>query len=86
MKTNLSTWILALALGLGFGGSLTQAAGAPFFQDREHDYSKSKSYQQGMRDGRSDQARKMDHSKKRHYKKEEDRRAYEAGYQNGRGH
>jgi hypothetical protein len=37
-----------------------------------------------MREGRSDHARSLDHSKKRHFKKDEDNKAYEAGYQKGR--
>jgi len=63
-----------------------QAAGAPFFQDHNQDhaqnqnkdYSKNKTYQQGMREGKDDQAHNRDHSKKRHFKKDEDQKAYEA--------
>ena len=88
MKMNLrrNVWVLALAVGISVGGATVQAMGAPFFQDREHeqDYSKNKTYQQGMREGKADQARNRDHSKKRHYKKDEDQKAYEAGYQKGR--
>jgi len=79
--------VLALAVGIGVGGSSVQAAGAPFFQEREQqreqDYSKNKTYQQGMREGHADQARNRDHSKKRHFKKDEDQKAYESGYQKG---
>jgi hypothetical protein len=95
MKMNLKhcTWVLALAVGVGIGGG-TQAMGAPFFQERdqqdhqqEHqqDYSRNKTYQQGMREGQTDHTRNRDHSKKRHFKKDEDQRSYEAGYQKGRG-
>ena len=49
------------------------------------DYSKNKRYQQGMREGQSDHAHNLDHSKKRHFKKDEDQKAYEAGYQKGHG-
>ena len=38
-----------------------------------------------MREGHTDLARKLDHSKKRHFKKDEDNKAYEAGYRKGRG-
>jgi hypothetical protein len=77
-------------VGLGVGGSAVQAVAAPFYQDlrqeqdHERDYSKYKTYQQGVREGRSDHARNQDHSKKRHFKKDDDNKAYEAGYQKGR--
>jgi hypothetical protein len=92
MRMNLrqSVGVLALAVGIGISGGAVQAVGAPLFQDhdREHeqDYSKNKTYQQGMREGKVDQTHNRDHSKKRHYKKDEDQKAYEAGYQKGRGH
>jgi hypothetical protein len=87
MRMNLKhgTWILALAAGIGLTGGAVQAVAAPFFQDKGPDYSKNKRYQQGMREGQSDHAHKLDHSKKRHFKKDEDQRAYEAGYQKGSG-
>jgi hypothetical protein len=87
MRMNLrqSVWVLALAVGIGMSGGTVQAVGAPLFQDHDQDYSKNKTYQQGMREGKADQARNLDHSKKRHYKKDEDQKAYEAGYQKGRG-
>jgi hypothetical protein len=66
------------------GGAIAaQAAGAPFFDDQ--DYSRNKTYSQGMREGKSDNAHHKDHSKKRHFKKDEDRKAYEAGYKKGHG-
>lgn len=37
-----------------------------------------------MREGQNDRTRNLDHSKKRHFKKDEDQKAYEAGYQKGR--
>ena len=71
-------------LGVGIGGSTVQAVAAPFFQDQGPDYSKNKRYQQGMREGQTDRAHNQDHSKKRHFKKDDDQKAYEAGYQKGR--
>jgi hypothetical protein len=88
MKLNLRhcAWVLALAVGTS--GGAVQAVAAPLFQDhereREPDYSKNKTYQQGMREGRDDHTRNRDHSKKRHFKKDEDQKAYESGYQKGR--
>jgi len=83
MKINLKpcVWVLALAVGIGLGGA---GVAAPF-QDHEQDYSKNKTYQQGVREGQADHARNKDHSKKRHYKKDEDQKAYESGYQKGHG-
>jgi hypothetical protein len=85
MKVNLKSGIriLAVAVGIGLGGGAVQAVGAPFFQDHDQDYSKNKTYQQGMREGQADRAHKRDHSKKRVFKKDEDQKAYEAGYQKG---
>jgi hypothetical protein len=87
MKINLrqGIWVMAVAVGIGVGGVTVPAIGAPFFQEHDQDYSKNKTYQQGMRDGHSDQARNRDHSKKRHFKKDEDQKAYESGYQKGHG-
>jgi hypothetical protein len=84
MKTNLKhgVWILAIAVGLGLGGGAMQAAGAPF-QDHDQDYSKNKTYQQGVREGQADHAHNK--SRKRHFKKDDDQKAYEAGYQKGHG-
>jgi hypothetical protein len=73
---NLKHCILAAALGLGLGGAMLQA-------DDTKDYSKTKQYQQGVREGQSDHAHNLDHSKKRHFKKDEDQKAYESGYQKG---
>jgi hypothetical protein len=91
MKMNLrhGSWALAVALGIGMSGVAVSAIGAPFVQDHEQDhdrdYSKNKTYQQGMREGRNDQAHHRDHSKKRHFKKDDDQKAYEYGYQKGHG-
>jgi len=72
MRMNLrhGVWVLALAVGIGISGSTVQAVGAPFFQDHDQDYSKNKTYQQGMREGKADQAQNRDHSKKRHFKRD----------------
>jgi len=80
-----SIWALAIAVGIGIGGGAVSAVGAPFFQDQGPDYSRNKLYKQGMREGQSDHTHNRDHSKKRHFKKDEDQKAYEAGYQKGRG-
>ena len=79
------SWVLAVAAGIALTGGAVQAVAAPFFQDQGPDYSKNKRYQQGQREGQSDHAHKLDHSKKRHFKKDEDQKAYEAGYQKGYG-
>jgi ribosome modulation factor len=76
MKMNLTRWALAAALTIGLGGVALQA-------DDAKDYSKTKQYQQGMREGKDDQAHHLDHSKKRHFKRDDDQKAYEAGYQKG---
>jgi hypothetical protein len=73
---------MATIIGSGFVSTL-QASAAPFFQDQ--DYSKNKTYQQGLREGKSDGAHHKDHSKKRHFNRDEDQKAYEAGYQKGHG-
>jgi hypothetical protein len=85
MSLRHSAGVLALAVGIGIGGSTVQAVAAPFFQDHDQDYSKNKTYQQGVREGQADHAHNRDHYKKRHFKKDEDQKAYEAGYQKGHG-
>jgi hypothetical protein len=87
INSRLCTWVLAVATGMAISGGAAQAVAAPFFQDQNHepDYSKNKRYQQGMHEGQSDHAHNLDHSKKRHFKKDEDQKAYEAGYQKGHG-
>src|ERR1700681_4858860 len=46
--------VLVVAAGFGVGVGTVQAVGAPF-QEHEQDYSKNKNYQQGVREGHSDQ-------------------------------
>jgi hypothetical protein len=76
--------IPAIVVGIGVGcASMPLASASPFFEDQ--DYSKSKTYQQGLREGKSDGVHHKDHSKKRHFNKDEDNKAYEAGYQKGHG-
>jgi hypothetical protein len=80
----LNSRVLTLAMGIGLIGITVPASGAPFFQDQQPDYSKNKTYQQGMKDGQYDHAHNKDHSKKRHFKKDDDQKAYESGYQKAR--
>ena len=83
MRVNLKqcVWIGVMTLGLGIAGGTARLAASPQEQ-HEQDYSKNKNYQTGMRDGRDDAKRDRDHSKKRKFKKDDDQKAYEAGYQN----
>ncbi len=86
MRTNLKpcVWIVALTLGLGITGGTARLAASPSAQDQHaQDYSKNKNYQLGMRDGRDDSAHNRDHSKKRNFKKDQDQKDYEVGYQAG---
>jgi hypothetical protein len=87
MKNNLrrSLCALAVAAGVGMSGGMVQAVAAPLFQGQDQDYSKNKTYQQGVREGQADRAHNKDHSKNRHFKKNQDHQDYEAGYQKGRG-
>ena len=79
-----SVWVLAVLVGAVFTGGAVRITASPLPQEQhEQDYSKNKNYQQGMRDGRDDQAHNQDHYKKRHFKKDEDQKAYEDGYQQG---
>jgi hypothetical protein len=89
MKLNTKSGVLALALttGIGVGASVSQAVATPLFQQEqrsEPNYSKNKTYQQGRREGQADRTKNQDHRKKRHFKKDDDQKAYEAGYQKGR--
>jgi hypothetical protein len=86
MKNNFRYFggVLAVAAGLAVSGAAATAVAAPLFQDQTPDYSKNKTYQQGVREGKDDKVHSRDHSKKRHFKKDEDQKAYEAGYQQGR--
>jgi hypothetical protein len=74
MKHTATYFVLAAALALG---------GITLHADDAKDYSKSKQYQQGVKEGQYDHAHNLDHSKKRHFKKDEDNKAYEQGYQKG---
>ena len=85
--------VLAVTAAIGISGGSLQAVATPLVQDRDQDstknkdqdYSKNKRYQQGVREGQDDHAHSRDHSKKRHFSKDEDQKAYEAGYQKGHG-
>jgi len=83
---NLKNYVLALTLAIGLGGGAMQMVASPYQeQGHDQDYSKNKNYQQGVREGKDDQAHNRDHSKKHHFSKDEDQKAYEQGYQKGRG-
>jgi hypothetical protein len=80
-------WVLAVVVGAGITGSAVRTLASPGMggQAQSQDYSKNKRYQQGMREGKDDKAHSRDHSRKRHFTKDEDNKAYEAGYQQGHG-
>lgn len=89
MKLNIKNAALALALtvGIGIPATVSQAFATPLFQQdqrSEPDYSNNKNYRQGQRDGQADRKKNLDHSRKRHFKKDDDQKAYEAGYQKAR--
>jgi hypothetical protein len=73
-------WIGVIALGIGTAGT-SRVEASTSQEQHEQDYSKNKRYQQGMREGKDDFAHNRDHSKKRHFKVDDDQKAYEAGYQ-----
>lgn len=77
-------WVVALVLSIGISGATVRAVAAPQPQDQHQDYTNNRAYQQGMKDGKDDRAHNRDHYHKRHYKKDEDSKAYEAGYQSAR--
>ena len=79
--------VLAVAVGGGIIGSTARTMASPAMNaaGQDQDYSKNKRYQQGMREGKDDKAHNRDHSRKRHFNKDEDNKAYEAGYQQGHG-
>jgi hypothetical protein len=87
MRMNLrpGVWVLAAALVIGITGGTVRAAASQSSQDhaQTQDYSKNKNYQVGMRDGKDDKAHNKDHSRKRKFKKDDDQKAYETGYQQG---
>jgi hypothetical protein len=76
-------WIGVLALGIGITGGTARVAASATQERHDQDYSRNKNYQVGMRDGRTDFTHNRDHHKKRTFKKDDDRNAYEAGYQGG---
>ena len=77
-------WIVAMVLCFGITGGTARAVASGSPQEQhDQDYSKNKNYQVGVRDGRDDSAKNLDHSKKRKFKKDEDQKAYESGYQSG---
>lgn len=85
MKVRQCIWVLAVVLGTGITGGAVRATAAQSSQDQAHDqdYSKNKNYQTGVRDGKDDKAHNKDHSRNRKFKKDDDQKAYEAGYQVG---
>ena len=87
MSFKLYVWVLALLVAAGIMGGTVRAVASPALNGagQDQDFSKSPRYQQGLREGKDDQAHKRDHFKKRHFKKDEDQKAYEAGYQRGHG-
>ena len=85
MRINLKqcVWIGVMTLGLGIAGGTARIAASTPQEQHEQDYSKNKNYQVGMRDGHSDFSHNRDHYKKRTFKNDDDRKAYEAGYEGG---
>ena len=86
MRMNLKQcfWIIAMILIMGITVGTVQVMGSPSPQDQhERDYSTDKNYKLGMRDARDDDEHRRDHFKKRKFKADADRQAYEAGYQAG---
>jgi hypothetical protein len=87
MRMNLRQYalVLVVALSIGITAGTVRAAASATPQDRAQtqDYSKNNNYQVGMRDGKDDKAHNKDHSRKRKFKKDDDQKAYEAGYQEG---
>jgi hypothetical protein len=74
-----------MALSIGITGGTLRGATPASSQDQAQtqDYSKNKNYQVGMRDGKDDKTHNKDHSRKRKFKKDDDQKAYEFGYQQG---
>ncbi len=86
IRTNLKkcAWIVAMAACFVItAGTGRVAASTSPQEQQQQDYSKNKNYQVGVRDGRDDSAKNLDHSKKRKFKKDDDQKAYESGYQLG---
>src|SRR4029077_11495072 len=87
MRMNLRrcVWTLVVVLRMAIAGGAVRAAVPPSRQDQGPilDYPKNNKYTQGVREGQNDSKRSLDHSKKRNFKKDDDQRAYETGYQQG---
>ena len=85
MNLRQCVWVLVVMLGTGVTVGTVRAAAPQSSEDhaQNQDYSKNKNYQVGMRDGKDDKAHNRDHFKKRNFKRDEDQRAYESGYQQG---
>ena len=83
MNLRQCAWVLALMLGTSVTVGTARAAAPQSSADHAQDYSKNKNYQLGVRDGKDDKTHNRDHFKKRNFKKDEDQRAYESGYQQG---
>ena len=74
-----------MVLAMNITGVTVRVAASPSPQEQhDQDDSNNKNYETGMRDGRSDQAHNRDHYKKRTFKKDDDQKAYESGYQSSR--
>jgi len=72
-----------MVLGSGVVGAARVSATPLPQASQDQDYSKNKNYQVGVNDGKDDKAHNKDHSRKRKFKKDDDQKAYEAGYQIG---
>jgi len=75
-------WVLAVALGTGITAGTVRASSSSQEQAQTQDYSKNKNYNVGVRDGKDYKAHNKD-PRKRNFKKDDDQKAYEAGYQQG---
>jgi hypothetical protein len=87
MKTNFKPGarILTISIGMIVGGSAALVMAAPFFQENVPDYTNNKIYRQGQHEGKNDLVKNKYHRRKRNFKIDDDQKAYEAGYQQGRG-
>lgn len=54
-------------------------------QNGQRDYSNNSYYQMGQREGQQDRGRNKQRNHRHHYKNNEDRQAYQSGYQNSWG-
>ena len=89
MKWKKMAGLLVIVSAVVFSGEVTRAVAQDESRarteqgDRGPDYTSNKNYQLGDRDGQDDYKHKRDHSKKRHFKNDDDQKAYESGYQHG---